>query len=62
MAMRELLQHDLTPAAIASEMLSFVAYPDRREESRAKLREVRERLGPPGASARAAEAILDLIG
>ncbi len=60
-AMPEFIQHDLTPAAVASEMLSFITYPERREEAKVRLREVRERLGPPGASARAAGAVLDLL-
>jgi lipid-A-disaccharide synthase len=60
-AMHELVQDDLTPATAAAEMLSLLTYPERRAESRALLREVRERLGPPGASERAAEVVLRLL-
>jgi len=60
-AMRELIQGELRPAAVAAEILALVADPARREAARARLAEVRRRLGPPGASARAAEAVLKLL-
>ena len=59
--MSEFIQHDLTPGRVASEMLSFIASPERREEAKARLRRVKECLGPPGASARAADAVLNLL-
>jgi lipid-A-disaccharide synthase len=54
----ELIQDDCTPEAVAREVLSLLTDPARAEQMRASLREVRERLGSPGASARAAEAVL----
>lgn len=54
----ELIQNDCTPEALAREVLSLLTDPARADEMRASLREVRERLGGPGASARAAEAVL----
>ena len=60
-AMRELIQGDLRASVAAAEMLDLVADPARREAASLKLKEVREKLGPPGASGRAAEAILKLL-
>jgi lipid-A-disaccharide synthase len=54
----ELIQDDCTPGAIASEVLSYLTDPDYVERVRSALREVRQRLGDPGASGRAAEAVL----
>ena len=54
----ELIQDDCTPEAVAREVLSLLTDPAKADEMRASLREVRERLGSPGASARAAEAVL----
>ena len=54
----ELIQDDCTPGAIASEVLRYLTDPDSVERVRSALREVRQRLGDPGASGRAAEAVL----
>jgi lipid-A-disaccharide synthase len=54
----ELIQTDFTPEAVADEVVSLLTDSERRGSMRAGLRRVRERLGPPGASRRAAEAIL----
>ncbi len=54
----ELIQRDCTPDAVASEIVSFLTDDGRAAATRTALRGVRERLGTPGASARAAEAIL----
>jgi lipid-A-disaccharide synthase len=56
----ELIQGDFTPQRVASETLSFLTDPVRSERVRAALREVRTKLGAPGASGRAAAAILDV--
>jgi lipid-A-disaccharide synthase len=58
----ELIQRRLTPAAAAAEVLRLLKEPERRARASEMLRRVRERLGTPGASARAAEAVLGLIG
>jgi lipid-A-disaccharide synthase len=56
----ELIQDGCTPAAIASEVLRYLADDAHAARTRKALAEVRERLGPAGASARAAAAILDI--
>ena len=54
----ELIQDDLSPAAVAREVLSILTDPGRAAGIREGLARVRTRLGAPGASRRAAEAIL----
>jgi lipid-A-disaccharide synthase len=54
----ELIQDDCTPEAVARETSSLLTDRARAGEMREALREVREKLGGPGASARAAEAVL----
>ncbi len=58
----ELIQDEFTPAAVAGEALRLLT--DREHTARVKtdLREVREKLGGPGASRRAADAVLSLAG
>jgi lipid-A-disaccharide synthase len=56
----ELIQDDCTPARIADAVVPLVTDPARRRTMQAALRDVRARLGAPGASARAAAAILDM--
>ena len=58
----ELIQDACTPEAIAREAVSMLKDADRAREIRAGLAEVRGRLGGPGASRRAAEAILKVMG
>jgi lipid-A-disaccharide synthase len=53
----ELMQDDLTGEALANELLKLLE-PETNQAMRAKLREVAQRLGQPGASERAAELIL----
>jgi lipid-A-disaccharide synthase len=55
----ELIQDDLTPERVAAETVSLLIDQARRDTMTEALRRVRERLGPPGASGRAAAAILD---
>jgi lipid-A-disaccharide synthase len=54
----ELIQEGFTPEAAARETIRLLRDPAAAEAMRADLREVRRRLGAPGASARAAAAIL----
>jgi lipid-A-disaccharide synthase len=54
----ELIQDDLSPAAVAREVVSILTDPARAAGIREGLARVRARLGAPGASRRAAEAIL----
>jgi lipid-A-disaccharide synthase len=61
-AVPELIQSDFTPARVAAEVLSLLNDRTAREALRRDLTEVRQRLGPPGAVDRAADAILELIG
>jgi lipid-A-disaccharide synthase len=54
----ELIQHDFTPERVAAAALEVLTRPDVAARMRADLREVRARLGEPGASQRAARAVL----
>jgi lipid-A-disaccharide synthase len=57
----ELLQDDFTPARLAREVLSLVGDPKRLEDMRRGLTRIRERLGGPGASRRAARVALEIM-
>ncbi len=54
----ELIQDDCTPENVSREVLSLLTDADRFEQTRAALADVRRKLGSPGASGRAAEAVL----
>ena len=54
----ELIQDDFTPRAVAEEALRVLTDPAHAKSVRAALREVRAKLGQPGASRRAAKAVL----
>ena len=54
----ELIQDDFTPARVADETVRFLTDRDVYARTRDALRGVREKLGGPGASGRAAEAVL----
>jgi lipid-A-disaccharide synthase len=56
----ELIQDRFTPEATAREVLAILTEPDRARDMRTALDDVRRRLGAPGASARAAAAVLGL--
>lgn len=56
----ELIQDDCTPERVADEALALLTDAARADEMRRGLREVREKLGAPGASARAAAAVLKI--
>ncbi len=58
---REFIQHEATPEALADYACEVLGSPERREAIRAQLRAVRDSLGGPGASLRAAQAILGVI-
>jgi lipid-A-disaccharide synthase len=53
----ELMQEDFTPDAVAGEALTLLDDPARADAMRVELRGVKTRLGGPGASRRAAEAV-----
>jgi lipid-A-disaccharide synthase len=57
----ELIQKDFTPSRVAEEVLRLLSDPRAREDLRIGLAEVRNRLGPPGAVDRAADAIVALL-
>jgi lipid-A-disaccharide synthase len=56
----ELIQDAFTPRAVAEEALRVLTDPAHARYVRAELREVRQKLGHPGASRRAARAILSV--
>ena len=56
----ELIQDQLTAESLARELLSLLE-PDRNAAMRAELKGVAEKIGEPGASSRAAQAILNFI-
>ena len=56
----ELIQDGFTPQRVADETVALLVDADRHARAREALRGVRERLGSPGASARAATAILEV--
>jgi lipid-A-disaccharide synthase len=56
----ELIQDGFTPQRVADEAVALLVDADRHARAREALRGVRERLGSPGASARAAAAILEV--
>jgi len=56
----ELIQDDFTGETLSRELLSLLA-PERNAKMRAELQEVTKRIGAPGASRRAANAIIEFI-
>ena len=56
----ELIQDDFTPAAVAAEALRVLTDRAHADRVRADLRDVRAAIGGPGASRRAARAVLDV--
>jgi lipid-A-disaccharide synthase len=57
----ELIQKDFTPDRVSQEVVRLLKDPSARDTLRAGLAEVRNRLGPPGAVDRAADAIASLL-
>jgi lipid-A-disaccharide synthase len=56
----ELIQSDFTAERTAAEALKFLTDRDLYDRTRQALTKVRQQLGPPGASARAAQAVLEV--
>jgi lipid-A-disaccharide synthase len=56
----ELLQHDATPEAIATEVERIIEDPDYRDTMLADLGEIRLRMGTPGCAERVARMVLEL--
>jgi lipid-A-disaccharide synthase len=56
----ELIQDDFTPARVAAETIALLTDRARQAQTREALRRVREQLGAPGASGRAADAVLEV--
>ena len=56
----ELIQDDCTAERIAAETISLLTDPQRAEQTHRALADVRAKLGGPGASGRAAEAVLEV--
>jgi lipid-A-disaccharide synthase len=57
----ELIQDDFTPEAVAREAVVILTDPERAREIRLGLADVRRKLGGPGASRRAAKAIVEVL-
>ena len=57
----ELIQFDATPERLAREALAILDDPKRQEQMRQELRQVKAKLGEPGAAARAARSILHYL-
>ena len=56
----ELIQEGFTPERVADEAVSFLTDQQRHARTREALRRVREQLGAPGATGRAADAVLEV--
>ena len=57
----ELVQDNFTPDKVAGKTLLLLNDPNERDLLRKGLREIREKLGPPGAVERAADQITALL-
>lgn len=57
----ELIQFHATPERIADEARRLLLSVEQRSRMRQELRQIRERLGPPGALGRTADAILECV-
>ncbi len=58
---RELIQDECTAEAVAAETIRLLNEPDYRQRMVDALADVRRQLGGPGASERAADAVLDVV-
>jgi lipid-A-disaccharide synthase len=58
----ELIQHEVTPERVARESMKILNDDGRREWIKRRLKDVREELGTPGASHKAAAIALELMG
>ena len=57
----EFLQKEVDPAVLSPVVLDLLRKPEKRRAMTRELREVRDRLGTPGASSRVAELALDMV-
>lgn len=57
----ELIQHDVTPEKITGAAVRMLKDPSRMEEIKKELSSVKEKIGTPGASSRAAQIIISLL-
>ena len=57
----ELIQNDFTPERVAAEVVSLLTDRGRHAQMTEALRRVKTQLGAPGASGRAADAVLDVL-
>jgi len=57
----EVLQYDAKPRKMAEEILSIILSPEKMHEQRKALKEIKDKLGLPGASMRASKEIASLI-
>ena len=57
----ELIQDDFTPELVAAEVVSLLTDQGRHAQMTEALRRVKAQLGAPGASGRAADAVLDVV-
>jgi lipid-A-disaccharide synthase len=57
----ELIQHEATPSSLAHEVQRLLRDEERANSIRLGLRAVAQRLGPPGAVGRAADAVLGML-
>ncbi len=57
----ELIQEDFTPTAVAANVRDLIEYSDESEAMKARLAEVRAKLGPGGAIERAADAFARML-
>jgi lipid-A-disaccharide synthase len=58
----ELIQDDFTPERVADEVVPLLTDPERHTRMIEALRQVKAQLGTPGASGRAADAVLEVLG
>jgi len=58
----ELIQHEVTPERIARESMKIFSDDRRKEWIKRRLRDVRKELGTPGASRKAADIAIELMG
>jgi lipid-A-disaccharide synthase len=57
----ELIQHDANPERIAAEVMGMLGNAERMQRIKEELNEIREKLGSPGASDKAARLACDLL-
>jgi lipid-A-disaccharide synthase len=58
---KELIQQDFRSEVLALEVVRLIEDPARRQDAKDGMKQVRSRLGPPGASDRAAAAVAEIL-